>query len=307
MIKSLLVWVVSFLLALRWGAVNDATWEMIWLLRFPRALLASAVGMGLAVTGAALQALFANPLCEPYTLGISSGAALGAVIGVSLGIQWSIAGLAGTAFIGALVFAALLYLISHVYAERNSTLLLAGVMLGFFGNSWLTLWISLADSQGLSAALVWLFGDLSRARLSGALVVTLGVGAGTLLIWSQWRSLDALLMGEEGALALGVHLPKIQRLLILLTSLVIGLCVSAGGIIGFVGLVIPHFVRRKVGSLHFRLIPLCAIWGATALTAADCLARSLARPYELPVGVVTAFVGSPILMALLFNRDRKWI
>jgi ABC-type Fe3+-siderophore transport system permease subunit len=291
-----------FVLALRLGAVADLDADTIVQLRLPRALLAAAVGMGLSVAGAALQALFANPLCEPYTLGISSGAALGAVLGSALGLQFAFSGLAGSAFAGALLFAGALYLIARRPGTGNVTILLVGVMLGFLGSSLVTVWVALSDANGISGAMVWLWGDLSRARLDGATISLAAVFGLTVLVWLRWRELDALLMGEEGALSLGVDVSGVRRRLILLTSVMIGVCVSAAGMIGFVGLIVPHFARRLVGSLHLALIPLCAIWGATALIAADTVARVIARPYELPVGVVTALIGAPLFLWIMLAR-----
>lgn len=302
---SIAAWALAFVLALNVGSVQDVDWSVISQLRLPRAIAATVIGMGLAVSGAALQALFANPLCEPYTLGISSGSALGAVLGAALGIEWSYGGLFAPAFVGALLFAGALYLISLRSRAGNTTLLLAGVMLGFLGSSLVALCMALTDSGGIQGALFWLLGDLSRVRMNGA---AFSAGAALILagaIWSRWRELDALLMGEEGALALGVPVARTRRRLIILTSLLIGLCVSGGGMIGFVGLVIPHFVRQFVGSLHLRLLPLCAIWGATALTVSDALARTMAKPYELPVGVVTALVGAPLFLWIMLKRGRS--
>ena len=288
--------VMAFVAALLLGAITDANAEIIFRLRLPRAILAGAVGMGLAVAGATLQALFANPLCEPYTLGISSGATLGAVLATSFGLDLAISGLAAPAFAGAILFAGVLYLISCRPGTGNLTLLLTGVMLGFFGSSLVALWMALSDSNGLQAALFWLLGDLSRARLSGAIFSFFGIASMTVIVWSRWRELDALLLGEEGAASLGVDVTVARRKLVLLSSVLIGLCVSSAGMIGFVGLVVPHFARRWTGALHLRLIPLSALFGAATLILADTLARALARPYELPVGVVTALVGVPVFL-----------
>lgn len=299
---GLSVWVGVVILSLKLGAVSDASFELITQLRIPRVILASMIGMGLSVAGAVLQALFSNPLCEPYTLGISSGSALGAVLGVSFGLEWMVAGLAGSAFIGALLFTAILLISAQRQGGNNTILLLTGVMLSFLGTSLVAVWMALTDSNGLQAALVWLFGDLSRARLKGSLLLASGVMCLIFSIWKNWRNLDGLLMGEESALSFGVDVPKVRQRMILLTSLLIGFCVSAGGMIGFVGLVVPHFVRKYRGALHLHLIPLCAIWGAVILTAADCIARSAIRPYELPVGVVTALLGAPAFLWILWKR-----
>lgn len=299
---GLAVWLLAFVLALMLGVTDNADWNIISQLRLPRALIATGIGMGLAVAGAALQALFSNPLCEPYTLGVSSGSALGAVIGVSLGWEASFLGLTTPSFVGALAFTGVLYLISIRPGVGNLVLLLAGVMLSFLGSSLVSLWMALADPNGVQSAVFWLLGDLSRARLGGSVLTMMTVSLFSFAIWRRWRQLDALLMGEEGALALGVDVAGVRRTLILLTSFLIGVCVSGGGMIGFVGLVIPHFARRLVGSLHFSLIPLCAIWGAAALTLADTLARVALRPYELPVGVVTSLIGVPIFLWVVLKR-----
>lgn len=299
---TLLLGAAVFIGSLFIGAMPGASWEIVAELRLPRAILALAVGMGLAISGAALQALFSNPLCEPYTLGLSSGAAFGAALGASLGLDFAAAGLGGSAFIGALAFAAILYGVSLRPGTTNLTLLLTGVMLGFLGSSLLALWMTVADSRGIQGALLWLFGDLSRARMSGAIASLVGVIALSSVIAWRWRDLDALLMGEEGAASLGVDVSRARRRLVLLNSVLIGICVAGGGMIGFLGLVVPHFARQFVGSLHRRLLPLCAAWGGISLVAADCLARSVVSPYELPVGVVTAILGAPLFLTIMLRR-----
>ena len=304
-IWGLLCWFVSFIAALQLGATSDASMEVISQLRLPRALLASAVGMGLSVSGAVLQALFSNPLCEPYTLGISSGAALGAVLGISLGLQFAFGGLVSSAFVGALVFAFVLYLIALRPGSSNLTLLLSGVMLGFFGSSLVALWMALTDANGIQSAFFWLMGDLSRARLHSSIFSFVGMLILTLLIVKKWRVLDGLLLGEEAALSLGVDVLKSRKTIILLVSLLIGLSVSSSGMIGFIGLVVPHFVRQFVGSLHRKVLPVAAIWGAAALTAADTLARISFKPYELPVGIVTAIVGAPLFLWVMLKQKGR--
>jgi iron complex transport system permease protein len=300
---SLIIWVAVCFLALEMGAVPEASIDIIAEVRLPRVILASALGMGLSVAGAILQVLFSNPLCEPYTLGISSGSALGAVIGSSLGFQWNIAGITGTAFLGALLFASVLFAVSLSARSKNMTLLLTGVMLGFLGTSLLTLWIALSDSNGIQNTLIWIFGDLSRARLRGALFSFIAVVFLVLLAWFQRKNLDGFILGEEGASSLGVDVARVRRKMVILTSVLVGLCVSTGGMIGFIGLVVPHFSRKCVGSLHAVLIPFCAIWGGITLTAADCVSRIVVRPYELPIGVVTALIGAPLFMGILLKNQ----
>jgi iron complex transport system permease protein len=293
-------WLLLALLALKFGAVDGLDAEMIVQLRLPRVILAAAIGAGLAVSGAVLQAVFSNPLCEPYTLGISSGSALGAVMGASLGTAWSFAGLTGTSFVGALAFTLILLLIS--YRGGSLVLLLAGVMLGFLGSSLVSLWMALANPDGIFGALAWLLGDLSRARLSGAMFVLGSMILMTVWMWVHARSLDALLLGEEGALSVGLPVTRVRRSFVLTTSMMVATCVSAAGMIGFIGLIVPHFCRRLSGAFHRKLIPLCAIWGAASVTGADLLSRTIARPAELPVGVVTALIGAPLFIFLILRR-----
>jgi ABC-type Fe3+-siderophore transport system permease subunit len=294
----------TFALSLKVGSVPDAEWSLIKELRLPRALLAMAIGMGLAVAGATLQALFSNPLCEPYTLGISSGAALGAVVGASLGLDLNLSGLALPALFGALIFSMVILGLSYRAGTTTLGLLLVGVMLSFLGSSLVALWMAFADANGIQGALFWLMGTLSRARFEGAVFSLAACSVLSTLIWLRWRELDALLLGEEGAAALGISVAPVRRRLIFLSSLLVGLCVSGGGMIGFVGLMIPHFLRKRLGSLHFGLLPACALWGASSLNLADTVARTVVRPYDLPVGVVTALVGAPLFVFFLLGESR---
>lgn len=301
-ILSLSAWLLAAAVSLKLGAVPGMDPDVVAQLRFPRILLAAAVGMGLSVAGAALQAIFSNPLCEPYTLGISAGSALGAVIGASLGGELGFTGLAGWGFAGALAFTAVLLLVSFRPGTRATSLLLVGVMLGFLGSSLIALWMALADSSGIQGALFWIMGDLSRARLRGAALALALSAALCCLIWSRWKLLDALLMGDEWARAIGVPVDQARRYLVLAVSILVGLCVSASGMIGFVGLVVPHLARRWVGAPHYALIPVSALLGAGVVTVADAVARTVAAPYDLPVGVVTAIVGAPAFAAILLRR-----
>jgi iron complex transport system permease protein len=298
---ALVVWVFAVALALKLGAAPGADLDLVIGLRISRVILASAVGMGLAVAGLILQALFSNPLCEPYTIGISSGASLGAVIGASLGLGLHFVGVAGSGLVGALLFTAILYLFASRSHASRFGLLLAGVMLGFFGSSLVAIWMVFADLNGLQGALFWLLGDLSRAQVSGSLATLIAVIVLVALAFAKRADLDALLLGEDGAASLGVDIARSRRELMLLSALLVSFCVSSAGMIGFVGLVIPHFVRRSVGSLHVKIIPLACIWGATALVLADVVARVFFRPFEVPVGVVTAVFGAPLFIYLMLQ------
>jgi iron complex transport system permease protein len=308
------LWLVSILATLKGWYIrgggdlsllgDDVSFDLLTQIRIPRLILASSVGAGLSVSGAALQALFSNPLCEPYTLGISSGAALGAVVGGSIGFGLHWAGMTGSALLGALLFTFVLLFFSFRKKMQGSGLLLAGVMLGFLGSSLLALWMGINEAEKVQGVLLWLLGDLSRARLEGSLFVFISVSLISFLILFRWRFLDALLLGEESARSLGLNLDQRRRSLLVWVSLLVGICVSSAGMIGFVGLVIPHFVRKYAGPLHLRMLPLCALWGAVLVCYSDFLSRFIAAPYELPVGSITALLGAPVFLALLNKRVR---
>ncbi len=283
------------------GAVSDADWGVISELRLPRVILASAVGAALAVCGVILQTLFSNPLCEPYTIGIASGSALGAVIGVAMGGILEYSGISGFGFLGALLFTSLLTAISHRKNIQGSTLLLVGVLLSFLGTGLLSLCLALSEQNGLQTAISWLLGDLSRVRLRGSVLIFLTVTSIGFLIWARSRKLDTLLLGSELALTLGVDSQRLRRSMILLLSILIGAVVSASGMIGFVGMIVPYFARKWVGCLHARVIPLSMLLGATVLLGADLISRMVIRPSELPVGVVTSLMGAPFFLWIVLE------
>lgn len=297
------VLVAGVVISLGTGAVTGWDPQVFWELRLPRLLAGLAVGMALAISGAALQSVFANPLAEPYTLGISSGSALGAVIGLSIFPELEGAG-AFAGFLGALVFTGVLLSASYRKGANAPTLLLVGVMLGFLGSSLVALWMALADPTGVASAVYWLMGDLSRARLEVAglaFCATLVLG---ILLMNHSAALDAFLLGEEEARSVGVPVESERRTILLLVSLLIGLSVGLAGMVGFVGLLVPHLARARAGALHHRLIPLCALWGGALLVLADALGRRVAAPQELPVGVVTALLGVPAFLVFWLKRKR---
>lgn len=289
---------------LEWGAVSHLDLDSVIQLRLSRVLLAMAVGISLAVAGSILQALFSNPLCEPYTLGMSSGAAVGAVILATLGVSLDWSGLGGGALLGALVFGGVLWGVAGRARVSPATLLLVGVLLGFLGSSIVALWMAMADPNGVQSAVFWLLGDLSRARVQGAVFVLCVAIGGAVWTWLHSEALDTLLLGEEDARSLGVATRRVRRRLLWVSCTLVAFSVSAAGMVGFVGLVVPHFVRRTSGALHRRLVPLVSIWGAVSLLFSDLVGRVAARPFEVPVGVVTALWGAPVFLWILLKRDR---
>lgn len=302
----LLFFLVLLVGPLSWSeAVENPS--IIWDLRGSRALLAIAVGGSLAISGALLQVLFSNPLCEPYTLGISSGSSLGAVMVGALGLPWVFQGVALGALLGALIFMLPLVLLSSKRQVHGHVLLLTGVMLGFFGSSLVALVMALQSSSGVSQALLWLLGDLSRASSfssSGFFLMTL-----TVLFWivRSHGELDTLLLGEQSARSLGVEVNSLRRKILLASSVLVALSVAFAGMVGFVGLMVPHFVRRFFGSAHHRVLPLSFVFGGIFVLGADFFSKLIFPIQEIPVGVITSLVGVPVYFFWILGRGSRHV
>ncbi len=268
-------------------------------LRLPCVVLAFGVGGTLAVAGVSLQAMLRNPLAEPWLLGLSGGASLGAVLAVVLGLPsgWSIA---GCATLGALAAMALVYRISVVAGRRHDprVLLLAGVVVGAFTAAITSALLVIADPFTFHSATIWLFGGFGRSSWDLVWHFGLVAIAPLLLLWWLARSLDLLALGDDGAATLGVDVERTRRLIIIATSVLTAASVAAAGVIGFVGLVVPHALRGLIGPLHRSLLPAVFIAGGAFTVLADTIARTALRPAELPVGVVTALVGVPVKQAV---------
>jgi iron complex transport system permease protein len=272
-------------------------------LRVPRVLLAFLVGGGLGLTGAALQALVRNPLADPYLLGLSGGAGLGAVLAIAArtGSAWAVP---VSAFGGALAAVALVYRLSVVGGKRLDprVLLLAGVVVGSFAAAVMSAIIVLSDAPQLRNAFLWLLGGFSAASWDSLRLFAVYAVLPLAVLLLSARALDLLALGEETAMHLGADVERVRRRVYLAASLLTAASVATCGIIGFVGLVVPHAVRRIWSPLHRALLPGAFLAGGTFLVLADAVARSVLRPIELPVGVVTALVGVP-LFALLLRRS----
>ena len=284
------------------GTEVDAT--IVWALRVPRIVLALAVGGGLAVVGVAMQALVRNPLAEPYLLGASSGASAGAAL-FYLGFLPAVVAKTVSMPVAAVAGAWLAVLAVFAAARRGPTLsttrlLLAGVAMSALLGS-VTAFVTYASPEPdkLRAVLFWLLGSLSRARWGTTwvpLVVSLASLGG---LWALARPLDLLSTGEEPAAALGVPVEALKRALIALSAVATGVLVASAGVIGFVGLIVPHAVRLVAGAPHRRLVPLAFVGGALFLLLADLAARTVLPSQEVPVGVLTAICGVPFFLALL--------
>jgi iron complex transport system permease protein len=276
--------------------------KVVWDLRLPRAVSAAACGMGLAACGVVFQALLANPLAEPFVLGVSGGAAAAAALATLAGA--SMLAVNGWAFAGAVITTFLvLGLASRKGVAAPAALLLSGVVANTFFGAAVMLATSLAAEERLYSMLFWLYGDLGRAGGTSAALSLVVAASCSLLFFLRSRQLNLLAAGEELARDLGVNVTGERLLLYLAASLCIGVLVSACGIVGFVGLIVPHTLRLMLGGDHRVLLPASALAGGLFLVACDTFARTVAAPLELPVGVVTAALGAPFF-AFMLRRGR---
>lgn len=279
--------------------------SIIMELRLPRVLIAVCMGACLGVSGAILQGVFKNPLADPYILGTSSGAALAATFSFLTGSVLSVWSTPMLALLGALLTTAVVLSLGRdAYGLRTERLLLAGVGLGFFLSAFLLLVMSLAKSDGLKRALLWMSGDLGSADwtiLPFALVLMTG---GITIGLIRYRGLNALALGDEVAHGLGLHPAKERTWLVIAASLLTAASVALGGIVGFIGLMVPHVVRSMTGADARKVIPLSAIGGAILLCIADTLGRSILPPMEIPAGIVTALIGAPWFLIVLRRQGQ---
>lgn len=285
------------------GGGTESEQAIILSLRFPRAVLAGLVGAGLSVSGAIFQALLRNPLADPYILGVSSGAAVGAIVAIVMGLGTLSFGLPVASFLGALFAVIVVFQFGRQDGKIHpNTLLLAGVIIGSFLSAVIMFFISVSQREELHTIIFWLMGDFSSANIRAIRVVLPYILFGTLFLYVHARQLNLLLSGEESAVQLGVNVERLRLISYLAASLITAASVSVCGLIGFVGLIIPHSVRLIFGPDHRLLIPSSALVGAAFLIASDTFARTLFAPIELPVGVITAAFGGPFFIYLLRTR-----
>ncbi len=294
----------------------DANAEILFRTRLPRVLLGIAIGGGMAACGVVLQALLRNPLACPQMLGVSGGASLGGILGLIFFPNWLLpiaGGLLGeiswvplAAFLGALLSMILVYRFSLFHGRLHPYhLLLSGVIFNSFVAALIMFLNSIVDFYQAQGLLFWLMGSLStRAYLTVAFIWAYVV-MGFLWLWAKGLPLNLITLGEETAMQLGVETAAVQRQIFVASSLMIGAMVSVSGMIGFVGLMIPHVMRLIVGSDHRLLLPASFLAGGIFLAWADTLARIMLAPAELPVGIVTAFLGGPFFLLLLYREGRK--
>ncbi|WP_156759103.1 FecCD family ABC transporter permease [Microbacterium karelineae] len=282
---------------------SSAEDAIVWLIRTPRVLLGAFVGAALAMAGVAVQALVRNPLADPYLLGISSGASAGAAASILFGFGsgLGVVALTGSAFAGAVVAIALVLSVARIGGRLvTSRLVFAGIAVGFALTALTNFLVFASESRdGARAVMFWMLGSLAQSRWESVPLLAVAVIAG-LLVFTWWaRRFDALAIGDDTALALGTDPTRFRAAAALAVSLVVAVAVSVSGLIGFVGLVVPHIARRLVGGTHRALFPTSALLGALLLVSADALARIAFAPRELPLGILTALIGTPMLIALV--------
>lgn len=290
------------------STITEADRVVVWLIRTPRVLVAAFVGAGLALAGAQMQGLFQNPLASPDLVGSSAGGAFGAVLAIAYGLAarslWYVPLLA---FLGAMGALFAVYAIATRHGRTPvTTLLLAGVALNALigaGTS-LVLSLQIVNYQVAQEIVFWLLGGLDSRTWTHVGMIAPCVALGGLLAASVVRELDVLLLGEDTATSLGVEVEHIKRLVLTSAALLTGAAVAVSGTIGFVGLVVPHIVRLVLGPAHRRLLPASALVGAAFVILADVLARTVMRPEELRLGIITAAFGAPFFLYLLLTRQR---
>lgn len=288
-------------------SITSSQHSIIWSVRLPRVLLAVIVGAGLSISGASFQGLLKNPMADPYILGISSGAALGAAIAIIMKLEAAFMGFSGIsimAFIGALIAVTLVYNIGRIRSHVPvTTLLLAGVAVGQFLTA-ITSLLMVIYNRDMTKIIYWTLGSLAGkgwnpiTTMSIPLIVAMGI----LLFFS--RDINIMLTGEESAKSLGVNVERIKVYVLLLGTFITSMAVSVSGIIGFVGLIIPHIVRLIVGPDHRILLPASAIVGSIFMVFTDTIARTVISPMEIPVGIITAIFGGPFFIYLLRSKKK---
>lgn len=301
-----------FLQELGWVSstpVDNTAVNIIMSIRFPRVLLAFMVGGSLAVAGAAFQGLLRNPLADPYTLGVSSGASLGAVIVLFFGVSVPYLGVLTLPFVSVLSAFVTLFLVLWFtrLVEKNlsvHTIILTGIIFSSFLGSMISLTIALSGEE-LRQIINWLLGSVSMRGWDYVIMILPFYVAGLLVLFFCTRELNAFSFGEEAAKHLGIDVDKRKMMILVGASLLTGASVAVSGTIGFIGLVIPHITRLIWGPRHERLLPLSVINGGSFLVLADLLARTIIIPSELPVGVITSLIGAPIFAFIFFTRSNR--
>ena len=285
------------------GPIHD----VVWIIRFPRVVLAIAIGMALSISGVVMQAIVKNPLADPYILGISSGASLGATFAIMLGFGAVLGGnfVGVMAFIGALLVSFGVLLLANIKGSATSSkLILAGMALSAVCSSFSNFIIYIAnDKTGMQSVTYWLLGSLAGAKWETNIVILPVVIIACIFFWSRYRVLNLMLLGDDVSITLGTDLHKPRHIYLIITSIMMGLSVYCAGVIGFVGLIIPHAVRMLFGTDHKKLIPISALVGAIFMICADALSRIVIPNSEMPIGILISMIGAPVFIYLMVKRS----
>lgn len=289
--------------------IRDSTVDIIYLIRLPRLILAIIVGMSLAVAGVVMQAIVRNPIADPYILGISSGASLGATLSIVVGI----AGVFGrnatgfSAFLMAFIVSLAVVFLANIGGRANSTkLLLSGMALSTVSSSISSLLVYLSSNRDAARELsFWLLGSLAGAKWTDIVIIGPIIFLSSLFFLTQYRTLNLMLLGDEVAITMGKDLNISRHIYLLITSLMIGFVVYVSGVIGFIGLIVPHIARMIVGTDHKQLIPLTMLMGSILLLWADILSRIIIPGSELPTGIIISVLGAPLFIYLIVSRSYK--
>ncbi|MEB2300724.1 iron ABC transporter permease [Lysinibacillus xylanilyticus] len=289
-------------------AADETAANILWKIRLPRVLLAGLVGASLAIAGAAFQGLLKNPLADPYTLGVSSGASVGAVMTIFFSVSIPVIGnftLPTFSMIGAILTMVAVMGFARIVDRslKMETLILTGVIFSSFLGSLISLMIALSGEE-LRQVIGWLLGSVSMRGWPYVQMIIPFVIIGSIMLWTQRRELNVLLYGEERAKHLGVNVKRSKYIILVGGSMLTGAAVAVSGTIGFVGLVVPHMTRMVWGSDHRHLLPLSFLNGATLLIICDLIARTIIMPRELPIGVITAFIGAPVFSYIFYKQRR---
>ena len=292
---------------------SSSWWDdyIIWNVRLPRILVAAVAGAGLAVGGAAMQTAVRNPLADPYTTGISSGAVLGVsvalVLGFSLNSSTGSYGIVINAFVCGLIPAVIIILISRFTATSPATLILAGIAMSYLFNALSTLLLVGASAETIQEAYLWQIGTLQNVTWNDLPIMFWITLVGSLFLMGATKKMNLLSLGDDNAKSLGLNAENFRLIVLVLLSVMTAAVIGFIGIIGFIGLVSPHIVRLILGTDNRYVLPASAFFGATFLLLADLIARTVISPGEIPVGVVMSFLGAPIFLALiLHNKKGMW-
>lgn len=288
---------------------NPRAYSILWNIRMPRVLLAGLVGAALAISGAAFQGLLKNPLADPYTLGVSSGASVGAISTIFFGISLPFVGsytLPIFGMIGAFITLIIVLTFARVVDKsmKMETLILTGVIFSSFLASCISLMTALSHEE-IKAVVGWLLGSVAMRGWSYVNMLLPFLIIGSIILWLNRRELNVMMYGDERAMSLGVNVQRSKYAILIGGSILTGAAVAVSGTIGFVGLVVPHMTRMMWGTDHRHLLPLSLLNGASLLIICDLVSRTIIAPEELPIGVITAFIGAPVFAYIFYKQRRK--